>query len=352
MSRVARLIFVRLFTPLIIVLLVIGGSSPAAAQTAPQVVNVYSSRHYGPMEAVLRRFTQETGIEVRISQGSTQSLLERLRAEGRTTVADVLFTVDAGTLWIAAEEGLLQPVDSAVLRQNIPNNLRDTEDRWFGLTQRARVIVYNSNKVKPSELSTYAALGDPKWRNRLCLRPSSHIYTQSLISSFIALHGERVTEEQIVRPWVRNNPQYIDSDTRILETIAAGGCDVGITNHYYVAQQLARNPNFPVRIFWPNQNEAGVVVNVSGMGVTTAARNRDNAIKLIEWMSENGKGQGATADTLPGGNFEFPANPAAPVHPIIAGFGFNTVKIDPQPKSVLGRFQPQAIRLLERAGHR
>ncbi len=350
MVHLFRPMLIRLFALLIVTLLIIGGSGMAAAQSGPQVVNVYSARHYGALERVFQRFTQETGIEVRLSQGSVQSLLERLRNEGRQTPADAVLFIDAGGLWIAAEEGLLQAVDSALLRQNIPNALRDPQDRWFGLTQRARVIVYNPNKVSPSQLSTYAALGDPRWRDRLCLRPSSHIYTQALVAHFIALHGERVTEEQIIRPWVRNNPRYIDSDTRILETIAAGGCDVGITNHYYVAQQLSRNPNFPVRVFWPNQNEAGVHVNVSGMGVTTAARNRDNAIRLIEWLATEGKGQGATADTLSGGNFEFPANPNAPVHPIIAGFG--TFKVDPIGKFEYGRFQPAAIRLMERAGYR
>ncbi len=351
MVRATRSIVARLALFLALVLLAIGsGGGPAAAQSAPQVVNIYSARHYGALESVFRRFTQETGIEVRLSQGSVQSLLERLRAEGRATPADAVLFIDAGGLWIAAEEGLLQRVDSAVLRQNIPNALRDPQDRWFGMTQRARVIVYNANRVRPSELSTYAALGDPKWNGRLCLRPSSHIYTQALVASFIALHGERVTEEQIIRPWVRNNPRYIDSDTRILETIAAGGCDVGITNHYYVAQQLARNPDFPVRIFWPNQNEAGAHVNVSGMGITTAARNRDNAIRLLEWLSTDGKGQGAAPDTLSGGNFEYPANPVSPVHPIVAGFG--TFKIDPMGKFEYGRFQPAAIRLMERAGYR
>jgi len=350
MHRNASQLFIRLFAPLLIALLFIGSSSPVAAQSAPQVVNIYSARHYGAMEPVFQRFTQETGIEVRLSQGTAQSLVERLRAEGRQTPADILFTIDAGGLWTAAELGLLQPIDSAVLRQNIPANLRDPQNRWFGLSQRARVIVYNPTKVSPTELSTYAALGASKWRNRLCFRPSSHIYTQALVSSFIGLHGEKVTEQQIIRPWVRNNPKFIDSDSRIVETIAAGGCDVGITNHYYVAQQLARNPNLPVKVFFPNQQESGTVVNLSGMGVTAAARNRDNAIKLIEWLSVTGQGQGATPDTLSGGNYEFPANPTAPVNPIIIGFG--PFKIDPQPKSELGRFQPAAIKLLERSGYR
>ncbi|MCU0494122.1 MAG: ABC transporter substrate-binding protein, partial [Chloroflexaceae bacterium] len=260
----------------------------------------------------------------------------------------VFLSIDAGGLWLAAEEGLLQPIDSAVLRENIPANLRDPQNRFFGMTQRVRVIVYNPNTVKPTELSTYAALSDRKWRGRLCMRPASHIYTLALVASFIALHGERVTETNIVNGWVANRPTYIDSDTRILETIAAGGCDVGITNHYYVAQQLARNPNFPVKVFWPNQAEAGAHRNISGMGVTTAARNRDNAVRLLEWMATSG--QGAAPDTLSGGNFEYPANPNAPVQEIIRGFG--TFKIDPMPLSEYGRFQPAAIRLLERAGYR
>jgi iron(III) transport system substrate-binding protein len=348
MSRSLRRAIGSMLLLVLAAVVLIVGASPALAQPGPQVVNIYSARHYGAMEQVFRRFTQETGIEVRLSQGSAQAIVERLRAEGRQTPADIFMSIDAGMLWVAAEEGLLQPVDSALLRNSIPNSLRDPQDRWFGLTQRARVIVYNPNRVRPSELSTYAALGDPKWRGRLCLRPSSHIYTQALVASFIALHGERVTEQQIVRPWVRNNPRYIDSDTRILETIAAGGCDVGITNHYYLGQQLARNPNFPVRLFWPNQNEAGVHVNISGMGVTSTARNRENAIRLIEWLAT--EGQGATADTLPGGNFEFPANPAAPVNPVIVGFG--SFKVDPMGKFEYGRFQPAAIRLMERAGYR
>ncbi|GAB4426652.1 MAG: Fe(3+) ABC transporter substrate-binding protein [Chloroflexi bacterium OHK40] len=348
MSRISNRSLLRMLSVLFLVATLALWVNPAQAQSVPQVVNIYSARHYGAMEPVFQRFTQETGIEVRLSQGSTQSLLERLRAEGRQTPADVLFTIDAGSLWIAAQEGLLQPVDSAVLRQAIPANLRDPQNRWFGLTQRARVIVYNPNKVRPSELSTYAALGDRKWRNRLCFRPASHIYTQALISSFIALHGEKVVEEAILRPWVANRPQFIDSDSRIVETVAAGGCDVGIVNHYYVAQQLARNPNLPVRVFFPNQTEAGTVVNLSGMGITASARNRDNAVRLLEWLATTG--QGADASTLPGGNYEYPANPAAPVNPVTASFG--TFIIDPQPKSELGRFQPQAIRLLARTGYK
>ncbi len=311
-----------------------------------QVVNVYSARTYGAMEPVFARFTQETGIEVRLSQGSVQSLVERLKAEGAQTPADAFLSIDAGGLWLAAQEGLLQPIESTVLQQNIPTNLRDPENRWFGLSQRVRTIAYNPAKVDPAEVSSYEALTDPKWKDRICLRPATHVYTLSLVSSIIAAEGPARAEE-IVQGWMANNPQFIDSDTRILETIAAGGCDVGIVNHYYLGRLLSQDPNFPVKLAWANQDGRGVHVNISGMGVTAAARNKDNAVRLIEWLSN--QGQAADNTGLPGGNHEFPVNPNAAVHEIISGFG--TYKADPLPLSEYGRLQADAIALLERAGY-
>jgi iron(III) transport system substrate-binding protein len=326
---------------------------PAAQEVTPpaapgaQVVNVYSARHYGAMEGVLQRFTQETGIDVLISQGSVQTLLQRLEAEGQQTPADVFMSIDAGGLVVAADQGLLQPIESEVLQRNIPENLRDPQNRWFGLSQRVRTIMYNPAKVKPEELSTYAALADPKWKGRLCLRPATHIYTIALVASLIANLGEAKAEE-IVKGWAANEPEYIDSDTRILETIEAGGCDVGLTNHYYLGRKLSENPNFGVALFWANQAEQGAHRNISGMGVTAAARNRENAVKLIEWLSD--QGQAADSAGLPGGNFEFPVNPNAPVSDILQGFG--EFKIDPLPLAAYGEFQEEAVKLLERAGYK
>jgi iron(III) transport system substrate-binding protein len=322
-------------------------TTPAPAVPGSQVVNVYSARHYGAMEGVLQRFTQETGIEVRISQGSVQSLLQRLEAEGAQTPADVFMSIDAGGLVVAAEKGLLQPITSAVLERNIPEGLRDPENRWFGLSQRIRTIMYNPATVNPEELSTYAGLADPKWKGRLCLRPATHIYTIALVASMIAESGEAETET-IVKGWVENEPQYIDSDTRILETIAAGGCDVALTNHYYLGRKLSEDANFAVSVFWANQNEQGVHRNISGMGVTAAARNTENAIRLIEWLSE--QGQAADNSGLPGGNFEYPVNPNAPVNPIILGFG--EFKINPIALTTYGEYQEAAVQLLERAGYK
>lgn len=322
-------------------------TTPAPPEPGAQVVNVYSARHYGAMEGVLQRFTEETGIEVRISQGSVQSLLQRLEAEGAQTPADVFMSIDAGGLVVAAEKGLLQSIDSPVLERNIPEDLRDPQNRWFGLSQRMRTIMYNPATVNPADLSTYAGLADPMWKGRLCLRPATHIYTIALVASMIAQLGEAETEN-IVSGWVANEPEYIDSDTRILETIEAGGCDVALTNHYYLGRKLSENPNFAVAIFWANQAEQGVHRNISGMGVTAAARNTENAVHLIEWLSE--QGQAADNSGLPGGNFEYPVNPAAPVNPIIQGFG--EFKIDPISLTTYGEYQEAAVKLLERAGYR
>lgn len=338
----------RRFVVLALVLAVILAGANAATAQGRQFVNVYSSRHYGAMEQMFVEFTQETGIEVRLSQGSPQALLTRLEQEGSQTPADVFFSVDTGSLVLAAEKGLFQAIDSEVLRANIPEELRDPEDRWFGLSQRLRTIVYNPQKVDPSELSTYEALADPKWRGRLCLRPATHIYTISLVASLIAALGEEQAEA-VVKGWVANQPQLIDSDTRILETVAAGGCDVAIVNHYYVGRLYAQNPDFNVKIFWANQDDRGVHRNVAGAGLTANAANRENAIKLLEWLSDAEKGQAGDPSGLPGGNYEYPVNARAELNEIIAGFGMP--KIDPLPLVELGKNQQAAIDLLGRAGY-
>ncbi len=313
-------------------------------ETPERVVYVYSARHYGQMEPVFQEFMNETGIEVRFTYGKDAELRERLKAEGEFTPADVYISVDAGNLWLAAQEGLLQSVKSDVLENNIPSNLRDPENRWFGLTMRVRTIVYNTEQVSPQELSTYEDLADPKWKNKLCLRPSTKVYTQSLVASLIAAHGEEKAEE-IVRGWVENNPKFIDSDTRIIETVAAGGCDVGVVMHYYLARLKDRDPDLPVNIFWANQEDRGVHVNIVGAGVTKYAENREEAIKLIEWLSSE-KGQKLFAD----GNFEYPVNPRVEPHPIVREWG--EFKMDPINVAEYGMLQKSAIELMERAGYR
>jgi iron(III) transport system substrate-binding protein len=306
-------------------------------------VLIYSARHYG-QEPAFEAFTKKTGIQIKMLSGSTGEMFERLKAEGERTPADVLLTVDAGNLWNAARAGLLSKLDSPELAANIPANLRDPDNRWVGLTVRARTIMYNTTRVKPAELSTYEALGDPKWKGRLCLRTSSYIYNQSLLATMIKRSGEPKTEE-VVRGWVANQPILINGDTKILEAIAAGQCDVGLTNHYYLARILAKDAAFPVLPFWANQQTTGTHVNVSGAGVTAHAKNRANAVKLLEFLSSP-EAQQMFADVA----FEYPANPQAGTNPIVAKWG--KFKQDDINMASAGEFQAAATRLADRAGYK
>jgi len=315
-------------------------SAPASA--AEEVV-IYSSRHYG-QEAAFEAFTRATGIEIRMLNGEAGQLFERLKAEGSKTPADVLLTVDAGNLWNAARAGLLAPVRSAELERNIPAHLRDPEHRWVGLTLRARTIVYNPKRVAPAELSTYEALGDPKWKGRLCLRTSSNIYNQSMLAAFIRRHGEPRTEA-IVRGWMANRPTLINGDTKIIEAIEAGQCDVGIVNSYYLARMLKKDPATPVALFWANQQTTGTHVNVSGAGVTAHAKHRANAIRLLEFLSGL-DAQQMFADT----SLEFPANPRAEPSAVVKAWG--PFKQDELNVAAAGEFQAAATRLADRAGYK
>jgi iron(III) transport system substrate-binding protein len=204
--------------------------------------------------------------------------------------------------------------------------------------------MYNSQRVKPEELSTYAALGDPKWKGRLCLRSSSHVYNQSLIAAMIKRQGEAKTEE-MVRAWVANQPTLIDGDTKILEAIAAGQCDVAITNHYYLARILMKDPNFPVRPFWPDQQGAGVHVNVSGAGVVAHSKQKAEAQRFIEFLSTS-EVQTMWAKQ----SQEFPVNPTVTPDPLLAQWG--AFKMDDLNIAAAGEFQPAATRLADRAGYK
>jgi iron(III) transport system substrate-binding protein len=324
-------------------LVVAGLAAAGSGHAASNEVVVYSARHYG-QEAAFDAFTRKTGIQIRIFPGNTGELFERLKAEGDKTQADVLLTVDAGNLWNAARAGLLSRIDSPELQTNVPAHLRDPESRWFGLAVRARTIVYAKERVKPAELSTYEALGDPTWKGRLCLRTSSYIYNQSLLATMIRRHGEpRV--EAIVKGWVANAPTLINGDTKIIEAIAAGQCDVGLVNHYYLARILHKTPTYPVGIFWANQQTTGTHVNVSGAGVTTHAKRRASAIKLLEFLSSP-EAQQMFADVA----FEYPVNPQAGVSPLVKQWG--SYKADDVNVAAAGELQAAATRLADRVGYR
>jgi iron(III) transport system substrate-binding protein len=325
-----------------IVVTIAVGLLPAIATAAEEVV-LYTARHYG-QEKAFDAFTQKTGIQIKTLNGDAGQMFERLKAEGERSPADVFFTVDAGNLWNAARAGLLSPVPSAELAKNVPAHLRDPENRWFGLTMRARTIMYNTKKVNPADLSTYEALGDPRWKGRLCLRSSGYIYNQSLLATMIKRHGEPRTE-QIVKGWAANQPTIINGDTKILEAIAAGQCDVGLTNTYYLARILAKDGSFPVAPFWANQATTGTHVNVSGAGVAVHAKNRAGAVKFLEYLSTL-EAQQMFADT----SMEFPVHPKAEINAVVRGWG--PFKQDDVNVASAGEFQAAATRLADRAGYK
>ncbi|MGD8557959.1 MAG: Fe(3+) ABC transporter substrate-binding protein, partial [Chromatiales bacterium] len=253
-------------------------------------VNLYSARKEQLIKPLLDSFTEETGISVNLVTGKADALLKRLETEGRNTPADLLITTDAGRLHRAKEAGVLQPVTSETLDKAIPENLRDPEGYWFGLSQRARPIFYVKGKVDPSELSTYEDLASEKWKGRICIRSSSNIYNQSLVASMIANHGEQQTEtwaSGLVTNFARP-PKGGDRDQ--IKAAAAGQCDIAIANTYYVGAMLSGKDEeqkaaaSKMGLFWPNQEGRGAHVNVSGVGMTVAARNSENALKLMEYL--------------------------------------------------------------------
>lgn len=320
------------------------GLSMSLPVFAAEVV-VYSARIEQLIKPMFDAYTQETGVQVKFITDKEGPLMERLKAEGEKTPADILITVDAGNLWQAANEGLLKPVTSKTLETNIPAHLRDPKNQWFGLSVRARTIIYNTQKLAPSGLSTYEELADPKWKGRLCLRTSKKVYNQSLVAMMIAEHGEAKTE-QIVRGWVANlATDTFPDDTRMMEAVAAGQCDVGMGNTYYFGRLMEKNPALPLALFWPNQKSSGVHVNISGAGVTRHAKHEKEAIRLLEWLSSE-KAQNMFADV----NMEYPANPAIKADPAVAKWGefrHNLINI-----SKAGELQAAAVKLMDRAGYK
>ncbi|GAB4346385.1 MAG: Fe(3+) ABC transporter substrate-binding protein [Gammaproteobacteria bacterium] len=335
----------RLFTGMLATLVLFGGVAAQASE-----VNLYSARKEALIKPLLDKFTAQTGIKVNLVTAKADALLKRLESEGRNSPADVLLTVDAGRLHRAKAANVLQPVKSRVLEEAIPAPYRDPEGYWYGLSLRARTIFYVNGKVDPAELPDYESLADPKWRKRICIRSSNNIYNQSLVASLIAHLGEKKTEEW-ARGLVANMarpPKGGDRDQ--IKAAAAGQCDIAVANTYYVAAMLNAKKD-PAQqaaarkmgIVWPNQSGRGTHVNVSGAGVTAAAKNRDNAIKLIEFLASP-EAQEWYAQT----NHEYPVREGVPVSETLKSWG--TFKPDTLNLSVLGENNAKALRLMDRAG--
>jgi iron(III) transport system substrate-binding protein len=307
-------------------------------------LQVYSARHYGS-EEVFKQFTEETGITVDFLSGENADLLERIKAEGKDSPADIYMTVDAGNLWHAAEEGILAPVTSTVLDDAVPQQYRDSQDRWFGLVLRARTVLYNPDNVKESELDpkdTYAGLADPKWKGRICMRDDSEAYTVSLVASLIDLYGhDRALE--IVKGWVANDVEVMANDVLLIDAVDAGTCDVALVNHYYLARELAERPDLDVKLYWASQEGAGTHVNISGAGIVATSDNKEKAQELLEWLATKGQ------DDMIAGNHEFPVNPDVQPDAVAAGFGsFKPMPIDAE---AYGSKNAEAIDLLAEAGY-
>ncbi len=316
-----------------------------SAATPPEEVIVYSARAEQLIKPLFDAYTAQTGVPVRYTTDSEQPLIQKLLAEGQTTPADMLLTVDAGNLWYAAEQGVLRPIQSQTLTQNIPAHLRDPENQWFAMSVRARTIVYDKRTVDTAELSDYAGLADAKWRGKLCLRTSAKVYNQSLVAMLIAQFGEARTE-QIVRGWVANlATDVFPNDTKLIEAIEAGQCAVGIVNTYYFGRLQKDNPAIPVALFWPAASTGGVHVNVSGAGVTRHAGNPDGARALLEWMS-----QPEAQEILGGENMEYPANPSVAADPMVIAWG--SFEASPMNVAQAGENQAAAVKLMDRAGYR
>ena len=316
-----------------------------SAIASADTVTVYSARNEQLLKPLLDRYSKETGTEIRLMTANEGALLARLNAEGASTPADVLITVDAGNLWLAAQQGQLRPLNSTVLQKNIPAHLRDPDNQWFGLSVRARTIVYSKSAVRPAELSSYEDLAQPKWKGKLCLRTSKKVYNQSLIAMMITEIGEAKTEE-IVRGWVANLATTpFPDDTSLLKAIAAGQCQVGIVNTYYLGRLLVKEPDLPVGLFWANQSGSGTHVNVSGAGITKHSKNPAGAQKLIEYLSME-----AAQSFYVDEDLEFPANPKVKPNSIIKEWG--SFKPNLLNVAKAGELQATATKLMDRAGYK
>ena len=313
-----------------------------------KVLNLYSSRHYQTDEALYRNFTKATGIKVNRIEAGEDALIERVRNEGARSPADVLVTVDAGRLWRAEQLGFFQPVKSAVLEARIPASFREPNGQWFGFSLRARLIAYNKAKVKAAELPSYESLADPKWKGRVCMRSSTNIYNLSLMGAMIDHLGEAKAEQwaQGVKSNLAREPKGGDTDQ--LKSVAAGECDVTISNQYYYAR-LLRSGKADERaiaeklgVVFPNQGSWGTHVNISGAGVMKHAPNRAAAVKFLEYLASD-EAQRYFAE----GNNEWPVVAAVKIdNPVLAALG--AFKQDALNVAVLGRNQPESQKIYDR----
>ena len=307
-------------------------------------IMIYSSRKEHLIQPVFEKFEKETGIQVKYLTDKAGALIQRLEREGGSSSADILITSDVGHLYLAKRQNLFQRFSSKKLNESIPSFLKDPDNHWFGFSKRVRVIFYNSQKVSPEELSTYEGLASQKWKGRLCLRTSKKVYNQSLVATMLVHNGEEATKE-VLQGWVRNLAAPVfSSDTRLLEAIGSGHCQVGIANTYYYGQLVRKKPKLPVKIFWPNQQGRGSHVNIAGAGILNSSKNVALAQKFLEWLSEP-----AAQKLFVEANMEYPVNPLVSVSSFLNTLG--SFKADDIDIVKAGLFQSQAVRLMDQVGY-
>ena len=308
-------------------------------------LTIYTSRKEHLLKPLLEKYTKDTGVKFNLKTGKDGALIQSMIAESESSPADILMTVDAGNLWFAKKSGLFSKVTDGKLITNIPSHLKDNDNYWFGLSIRARTIVYHPERVKPNEIISYENLATPKFKNKLCLRTSKKVYNQSLVSMLIFELGKEKTKK-ILTGWVKNNVKIFSSDTKLIKAIEAGQCDLGIVNTYYLGRLQKENKNYPVKIFWPNQNSFGVHVNISGAGVTKTSKNKKEAVKFLEWLSSE-RAQSTFAKT----NLEFPVLKSAKLGPVTSSWGKFKSNTTFQLTSA-GELQGEAIKLMQEVGYK
>mgnify|MGYP001222352410 FL=1 len=338
------------FAPLIALSSLISCSNENASENAAAgELNLYSSRHYDTDTALLENFTEATGIKINLIEAGADELIERIKSEGDASPADLLITVDAGRLWRAEQAGIFQPIDSPILNQRLPENMRHPDGLWVGLSKRARVIVYNSEAGLPEPLSDYSDLANPAHRGKVCIRSSSNIYNISLMASMVSRMGEAAAEEWaagVVANFART-PQ--SNDTGQIRAVASGECQIGVANTYYLARLAASDDPADqavasaVKVAFPGQESNGTHVNISGAGLVTTSPNSENAVKFLEYLTSE------SAQLLfANGNFEYPAVPGVAPMSTVAGLG--EFSEDMLNASELGVNQAAAIMVFDRAG--
>ena len=315
----------------------------------PAEINVYTHRHYDSDKILFKKFTDITGIEVNVIKGSADQLIQRLQSEGSNSPADILLTVDAGRLVRAKDMGLLEPVSSKILTKNVPEMMRDSQNHWFGLSVRARVIAYAKDRIEENELSTYEDLADPKWRGKIVVRSSNNIYNQSLLASLINENGSKKALKwaRSVRKNMARKPRGNDRDQA--RAVASGVADLAIINTYYLgllansSDKADREVAEKLNIFFPNQNGRGTHINVSGAAVTRSSKNKKEAIKFLEFLTQENNQR-----IFSEANYEYPLdynNSKSKIH-----LKWGRFKADSIDLSILGKNNAEAVKIFDLAG--